>query len=406
MTLPRRAPSWIFAITSIPYGVCGSFISTLMPYFFRQAGISVESIGWFATAAMVPAFLNFLYAPIVDLGLRRRTWLMLMSVLSVLCLCVALLLELPRRANLFVTFTFLGQLLNGLVGSCNGGLMATTLDDHERGKAAGWLNAGNLGGGALGAGLILILAQSVPKLAIGAVLSATMILPSLAALAIPELVRPRSDAREHFRAMLQDVWTTARSRAGWTGMLFCISPVGTAALLNFFAAVAVDYRANPGMVALVNGALNGLITAVGAVGGGWLCDRMDRRIAYLMSGTLTAIVAVGMALGPLSPSTYAIGVCAYFLVSGFCYAAFSAVVLEAVGHAGASASAQYALFVAAGNFAITYVGWLDTRFHHQYGPRALLGVDAGLNLAGVLILGFVIAFVYQRRLPSPEEQLN
>jgi hypothetical protein len=50
MTLPRRAPSWIFGITSIPYGVCGSFISTLMPYFFRQAGISVESIGWFATA--------------------------------------------------------------------------------------------------------------------------------------------------------------------------------------------------------------------------------------------------------------------------------------------------------------------------------------------------------------------
>jgi MFS family permease len=166
----------------------------------------------------------------------------------------------------------------------------------------------------------------------------------------------------------------------------------------------VDYRATPGIVALVNGALNGLITAVGAIGGGWLCDRMDRRIAYLISGTLTAIVAVAMALAPLSPSTYAIGVCAYFLVSGFCYASSSAVVLEAVGRAGASASAQYALFVAAGNFAITYVGWLDTRFHHQYGPRALLGVDAGLNLAGVLILGFVIAVVYRRRLPNPEEQ--
>ena len=87
----------------------------------------------------------------------------------------------------------------------------------------------------------------------------------------------------------------------------------------------------------------------------------------------------------------------YFLVSGFCYSAFSAVVLEAVGRAGASASAQYALFVAAGNLAITYVGWFDTRFHHQYGPRALLGVDAGLNLAGVLILGLVVALVSRRR---------
>ena len=37
--------------------------------------------------------------------------------------------------------------MNGLISSCNGGLMATTLDDHERGKAGGWYNAGNLGGG-------------------------------------------------------------------------------------------------------------------------------------------------------------------------------------------------------------------------------------------------------------------
>src|SRR5678816_799948 len=95
--------------------------------------------------------------------------------------------------------------------------------------------------------------------------------------------------------------------------------------------------------------------------------------------------------------TYAVGVCIYFLVSGFCYAAGSAVVLEAIGKAGASASAQYALFVAAGNFAITYVGWLDTRYHHLGGPRALLGVDAGLNLLGVLVLGTVIAFVYKKK---------
>src|SRR5262249_4691010 len=151
--------------------------------------------------------------------------------------------------------------------------------------------------------------------------------------------------------------------------------------------IAVDYRATAGMVALVNGALNGLITAGGSLAGGWLCDRMDRRGAYLASGALTAAVGIGMAPAPLSPPTYLVGVCAYFLVSGFCYAAFSAVVLEAIGRAGASASAQYALFVAAGNFAITYVGWLDTRFHHTYGPRGLLGVDAALNLGGVVALG-------------------
>ncbi len=387
----------MFGITSIPYGVCGAFIATLLPYFFREAGISLKNIGWFATATMVPTFLNFLYAPIVDVGMKRRSWLVLMSILSGACLFAALTLKLPQQANAFVALTFAGQLLNGLIGSCNGGLMATTLENHERGKAGGWLNAGNLGGGALGAGLILVMAERFSKITVGLTLLGTMILPSLAALLIHEEERPKIPVGEHMRAMLGEVWKTARSKPGWTGMLFCISPVGTAALLNYFAGMAVDYKATAGMVAFVNGALNGLITAAGSLAGGWICDRMDRRRAYLISGALTAVVGIGMSLSPLSPTTYAVGVCIYFLVSGFCYASFSAVVLEAIGKAGASASAQYALFVAAGNFAITYVGWIDTRFEN---PRHLLGVDAGLNLAGVLVLGIVVAFLYRKR-PAP-----
>jgi MFS family permease len=128
---------------------------------------------------------------------------------------------------------------------------------------------------------------------------------------------------------------------------------------------------------------------------------MDRKKAYLLSGVLTAIVGAVMAFSPINQTTYAVGVCVYFLVAGFCYAAFSAVVLEAVGKAGASASAQYALFVAAGNVAITYVGWIDTRFEN---PRHLLGVDAGLNLAGVVALAIVIMLLFKKKPASEPAQ--
>jgi MFS family permease len=296
-----------------------------------------------------------------------------------------------------VGLTFAGSVFNGLVGSCAGGLMATTLEDHERGKAGGWFNAGNLGGGALCAGLILMLAENNPKRVVGIMLVLTMVVPALVALFIPEPVQPREPFAIHMGKMLREVWATAKSRPGWTGMLFCISPVGTAALLNYFSAIAVDYQASPRMVAVVNGWVNGIITAIGSLLGGWICDRMNRKLAYLLSGALTAVVGLTMSLAPLSPNSYAIGVCVYLLVTGFCYAAFSAVALEAVGKAGASASAQYSLFLAAGNFAITYVGWADTRFHHSHGVRSLLRVDAGLNLLGVLVLGVVIYLVSRRK---------
>ena len=76
-------------------------------------------------------------------------------------------------------------------------------------------------------------------------------------------------------------------------MLLFSSPVGTAALINYFAGMAPDYRASAGMVAFINGWVNGLVTAVGSLIGGYLCDRYSRRAMYLLSGGLTALCGGG-----------------------------------------------------------------------------------------------------------------
>jgi hypothetical protein len=47
--------------------------------------------------------------------------------------------------------SFAAQAITGLIGSATGGILASTMPDDKRGKAGGWLNAGNLGGNALGA---------------------------------------------------------------------------------------------------------------------------------------------------------------------------------------------------------------------------------------------------------------
>jgi MFS family permease len=397
MNAPRHAPPWLFGITSIPYGIVGAFVATILPYLTRKSGISVENIGWFETAALVPSALQFLYAPLVDIGPKRKHWLVIVSILGGACLCAAMLMPLPQAAGAFLAFTIAGQAISGLVGSCNGGLLAATMPDHLRGAAGGWLNTGNLGGGALGTWFAIHMINAGAKpLAIGLALFVMMVVPSLAALFIVEQARERRTPTEVFGTMGRDVWRVARSRPGWTGILFCISPVGTAALLNYFAGLATDYHASDNMVEIVNGWGNGLITAAGALIGGYLCDRMNRRAAYLLSGGLTAVCGIVMSFAPISPVTYAVGVSAYFFVAGFCYSSFSAVVLESIGKAGAAASTQYTLFTAAGNAAIAYVGLIDTRFHHTWGVNGLLRVDAGLNLAGIVVLSLMIVFLFNR----------
>jgi MFS transporter, PAT family, beta-lactamase induction signal transducer AmpG len=163
-----------------------------------------------------------------------------------------------------------------------------------------------------------------------------------------------------------------------------------------FGGLAKDFNASDGMVAFVNGPASALLTAAGSLLGGYLCDRLHRRWAYVASGALTTMCGLGMMAFPLSPMNYAVGVSIYLFVSGICYAAFSAVVLEAVGRAGDAASTQYTLFTSAGNAAIGYVAWLDTRFNHTFGPKAPLGTDAILNVVGIVFFVAVLYLVRNR----------
>jgi MFS family permease len=226
-------------------------------------------------------------------------------------------------------------------------------------------------------------------LTVALALAAIVMMPSFAALLIDEPPRPQRPVREVFSSLWHEVFRTARSRPGWTGILLCLSPVGTSALIYYFSALAVDFHASDRMAAFVNGPINGLVSALGALVAGRICDRMNRRLAYLLAGTLTAACGIAMMLAPLTPTTYAVGVTTYLFTSGLCYTAFSAMVLETIGNAADSGSTQYQLFASAANTAIAYVGFIDTRFHHWRGPAGLLGVDAALNLVGVAALVIV-----------------
>ena len=389
--MAKHPPPWLFGISGIPYGVVGSFAGTVMPYLTSKAKIDVESIGWYGGLLLVPPMLQFLYAPIVDVGPSRRVWLIIVSLLGAACLVTACMMPLPDHTTAFLGFALAAQLISGLVGSCNGGLLTVTMPDELRGKASGWLNIGNLSGGGLSATLaIYMTGHDVEPLYIGLTLAAMMVLPSLAILMVVEPARDNIESvRKVFGQTYKDIRAVLFSRRGITGIMLCISPVGTAAMTNYFTGIAGDYHASPDLVASTSGLAAVALTAIGAYAGGWLCDRYNRRLMYLLSGLLTAMCGIAMALSPRTDITYAWGVMTYALITGFCYSAFTATVLETIGKGGKAASAQYALFVAAGDAAIAYVGVVDTRFHTAHGVEGVVGADAGLNVLGVVVLGFV-----------------
>jgi hypothetical protein len=386
--LDKRPAPWIFGITVLPYGVFFGFVTTSMPYLLRSAGVSVERIAGIGALALAPPVWYFLWAPLADVGLRKRTWLVLTSALSAACLGAALWRPITSELNRFVALIVAGSTLSTIVGAANGGLMAVTMPDSHRGRAGGWFQAGYTGGGALGAGFTLWLSPHVTTHTLAVTVATIVFVPALAAFLVPEPDSPHKPGKDLAVEILHDVRAIFRSRKTLAGLAILGCPLGAAAAANLFSGVAVDYHVAAQTVVWISGFGGGLFTVLGSLAGGWICDRMSRWLAYALGALLSAICAIGMLLGPLSALTFAIGASLYLTVQGISFATYSALTLELVGPARRSAATRQTLYAAVGNAPVMYMTWLDGQGYKYFGTRGLLGTDALSNViaAGIVLL--------------------
>src|SRR4029453_9858086 len=181
--------------------------------------------------------------------------------------------------------------------------------------------------------------------------------------------------------VVNDLWQVARARPGFLALLICFLPIGTGAVSGLWSAVADDWHASADTVALVTGVLGGIVSAIGCLVGGYLCDRMDRKTAYALYGLLQAGCAVAMALAARTETMYVVFTTLYAFISGLTYAAFSAVVLEAIG-LGAAAT-KYNLFASLSNMPIAYMTLVAGWAHTRWGSSGMLDTEAAICVLGV-----------------------
>jgi PAT family beta-lactamase induction signal transducer AmpG len=395
VSVPRPTPPPVFAVTIVPFAAAVGYVTIAAPYWLAVRGASVAAIGTMSGLAMSPHAFKALWAPVLDVGARRRAWYLAMSALTAVLVAALALLPAPEeRIGVFTALAFLVNVAGTTACAAADGLMAITTAPERKGAAAAWRMAGNVGGtGVLGAGILWVAARtSVP--AAGLALAFVVLLSGTAAIPIHEprelaTRRGGSAAREALSKLgviLRDVWEMVKSREGWTALVICAVPVGAGALTNLFSALAPSYGASEDRVAFVNGLWGGVVGAGGAFLGGWLADRMNRRLAYALSGALIAACALAMLAAPMTEATYTWGTLAYNFATGVSFAALAAFILELVGHG--AAATKYTLFIAVANLASSYVTALDgwASAIPGLGVRGTLAADALLTIAGIAVL--------------------
>ena len=388
LATPSPAPHpVVFLVLILPFGVMGGYLTVTIVYLLTQAGVPIDESAALVATSYIPHAWKLAWAPLADTTLSRKTWYVLAALASALGIYATgavpaagtwlpLLTVVVLISN--VAVTFLGMSVESL--------MAYSAPDHAKGRAAGWFQAGNLGGFGLGGGAGLWMAQVLPAPWMAGALLAAASLACCAACAWVAEPPPAPRAPRYSQTLAKvagDLWRMARSRRSFLGLLICFLPIGTGAASNLWSAVAGDWHASAETVALVTGALGGIASAGGCLIGGYACDHMDRKAAYALYGMLMAACAVAMALAPRSESMYVGFTLLYAFISGLTYAGFSAVALEAIG-LGAAAT-KYNLFASLSNIPIGYMTAVDGWAAARWGAGGMLYIEAVVGTLALLV---------------------
>jgi PAT family beta-lactamase induction signal transducer AmpG len=369
---------------TLTFGLVAGFVVTALPFLLSKAGISVDRIATVSAIAMSPAFWAFLVTPIVDVGFTRRAYAFGLAAASSASLGAALWLLSPDRLPLLTVLLLLAELAIVLQGNAVTGWTSEFVPHAERGRVGGWINAANLGGGALGAMLVMWSASRLPFRTLGMVIAFAALASTLFLLRFPKPAAPQLGLRQVFGGTLRSVVQTSRQPRVRRGCLLFLAPASCVAASNLFAGLGNEFHAGQQWVAWTTGAGVAGASAAGSILGGYIADRMDRGVLYMSGGILAGLCALVMASTPHTQATFAAGVLTYSFLAGICYAAFSALSLELVGTRNPTASTQLGLFAAAANGAVVYMTWADGQGFRLFGLRGLFLVD-GLAAIGAAI---------------------
>jgi MFS family permease len=202
-------------------------VGLLIPYLLRKHGVSLDHIAEVIAIAGIPLMWSVVAAPVVDLGLPRRIWVMFSAAASGLMAAAAIVFSTGSLP--FLTFLlFITHATITLLNSANGGLMSA-VPTELRGRVGGSYQAGNQGAGALAGGGLIWLAHRVALPWLALLTPLFIIGPALAAFWIHETPHTKLAVRVQFSALLRDLRDVLSARRTWIDMVFFLSPAGIGA---------------------------------------------------------------------------------------------------------------------------------------------------------------------------------
>lgn len=395
MSTRKLPPVWVMGMTNAAYGMYGGFAVITVAEMLAAQGLPGDRIARAVSTILSPSIWIFLFAPVLDVKFRRRTYALILSVMTAVCVAGCVL----NRTNVTAlqAFGFAGMAtvsqLQNAVGGWTGALIGKDADS----RLGAWFAVANTGAGGV---MMLVGGEIVQRMSAwhaALSLASLMVLPCLLYLFIPA---PLPDARltESYRKFMGDIAALATRREVQISLLLFLLPSASFALTNVLGGVGADFRASEHMVSLFAGVGAAIAGTVSSLLVPLLAKRFALRPLYLGIGIAGGLFTLCVALMPHVPGVFAVAITGENAFQALGFAAANALTFEAVGPGNPLASTLFAVLLSCTNLSITYMGFVDAHAYALHGIRGSFFTDAGISIAVCAVLVVVLPKLLRRSL--------
>jgi PAT family beta-lactamase induction signal transducer AmpG len=392
-----KGPSrpWLYSLLIAPSAVLmnGVIQGGVLGYLGRQQGISGTRVADVVGLLALPTSIYFLWSPITDFLVRRRTWLLIGGILGGVLMAAAFASGRLDSRNSMVLM-FLAACCSQLVVASCGGMMGAIGNARAKRVAGSFYQGGSMAFGAISISVLIALAGKVQASVLGLIAGVLIVAPALFAIAAPQQEQVEE---ADFSRTIRRVWAEFKTTfLNWKAIPYtlCLGlPIGSGAAVGLLTGVAQDYGVSGQSVAWMNGVGGALLLAGGALSVSLIPAQLRASVAYCLMGVVNAGCIAVLGFGPMRSATYFIGVALYLFTVGGCYALFTAVVLEFMGASGKTGSGRYSIINSLGNVPVIYTIKLDGWGGGHWGPRGISATEAVAgSVAGLIMLAYFLTW--------------
>ncbi len=384
--MKRAAPPFAFMFLHTSLAWPAGVVSLALASGLVRAGVSVQRASHVIALSSLAFTLEFVWAPLVDGSLTRRTWYVLGT--TALCGCLALMLVAPWNAAevpLLAGLGFAACSGAAICGVATKGIMAYDVPEARLGRASGYYTAGGVLAKAIGGGGTLWLVTHLASRSMAAAISVGLAAAAAAAvmLASPGRTAPIRELPARMLGAIRELLGFLRTADGLLVAIMCVLPFGAGTEAGLIGAISREWGVTPDQLAIFS-ALAAGASLVGATFAGWLSTRIGPWNAFVAQGWGMIAMMLVFAFAPRTSAVFLVVELCYRALATACYAALLAIVMTTIGKGAASTKA--AVMWSLTNVAFFYPTLIDGAVHDHAGTLAMILGDAALAATGFLLI--------------------